>query len=427
MYSHFISAQLYRVLVILAISIPCMSSAETAEPSITLDVLVRELIAGNPEIRAAQLRYETALTRPSQEAALPDPRVSVGWMSAGTILPGGGLGEDSNASIGLQVSQEIPFPGKRGLRADVADKLAENQRQLWSVELRERIASLKIAYYELFFSHEAMDLLLENQQTLRNISKVAEVRYTVGKAIQQDLIKAQTEVAILQNRILALQQRQQSLAAAINTLVNRPAASELGRPQPIPLPQLQSYEAYLAAAKKNAPLLLSQQSMIQGREAGMKLAQKEIYPDLELMSGYYYKGKLEDMWEVRAEISLPIFAGSKQRRHEQEAALQFNEARQNYRSAEQTLEFQLRDAYVKAQTSLNLTELYAKQIIPDSKLGLESSLASYESGGVDFLTVLSHFTTILDYRMNLYEQQTEYLKAHAVLDELAGSAEEGQS
>lgn len=427
MYSDRIFAHIRLLLMVVAIAIPSLSSAQTEEQPITLEDLIRNLVGANPEISAAQIRYETAQTRPSQEAALPDPQISFGWMSAGTILPGGGLGEDPNASIEFQVSQEIPFPGKRGLRADVAGKEAENQHQLWSVELRSRVAALKTAYYELLYSHDALDLLLENQQTLRELSKVAEARYTVGKAMQQDLIKAQTEVAILQNRILALQQRQQSLAAAINTLLNRPAAAGLGLPQPVALPELLPYESYLSAAKKNAPALLSQQSLIHSREAGLKLAKKEIYPDFELMSGYYYKGKLEDMWEVRAGISLPVFAGSKQRRHEQEAALQLNEAHQNYRSTEQTLEFRLRDAYVKAQTSLNLTELYAKQIVPQSKLGLESSLASYESGGVDFLTVLSNFTSILEYRMNVYEQQTEYLKAHAVLEELAGDAEEGHS
>lgn len=414
-------------LIFLVLAFAMSASAQTMESPLKLEALIRELITVNPDVQSAHIRYEAALTRPSQENALPDPRVSIGWMSAGTILPGGGLGEDPNANIGLQISQEFPYPGKRGLKADAAQKEAENQRQMWSTTMRDRIAAVKMAYYELMFSYQALDLLLENQQTLRDLSRVAEARYTVGKAMQQDLIRADTQVAILQNQILALQQKKESLAAGINSLLNRPASAPLGRPESVSLPPLGEYEVLLAAARQNSPMLLSQQAMIQSREAGVKLAKKDSYPDFEVMGGYYNLGKLEDMWEIRVDISIPIYHGSKQHRRTEEAALQLGEARQEYRSAEQLLEFRLRDAYVKAQTSLNLTDLYSKQIVPQSKLALESSLASYESGGVDFLTVLSNFTTILDYRMKTYEQQAEYLKAHAVLEELAGPAEEAQS
>jgi hypothetical protein len=48
-------------------------------------------------------------------------------------------------------------------------------------------------------------------------------------------------------------------------------------------------------------------------------------------------------------------------------------------------------------------------------------LASYETGGVDFLTVLANFTTIREYQISYYEQQSEYLKALAGLEELTAS------
>ena len=70
-------------------------------------------------------------------------------------------------------------------------------------------------------------------------------------------------------------------------------------------------------------------------------------------------------------------------------------------------------------------DLYSKQIVPQSQLALESSLASYETGNIDFLSVLSNFNTIRDYQMNFYEQQAEYLKALSRLEELVGSVTVG--
>jgi outer membrane protein, heavy metal efflux system len=65
-------------------------------------------------------------------------------------------------------------------------------------------------------------------------------------------------------------------------------------------------------------------------------------------------------------------------------------------------------------------ELYSRQVVPQSEFALQTSLASYEAGSVDFLTVLSNFTTIRDYQMNYYEQRSEYLKAVSGLEELTG-------
>jgi outer membrane protein TolC len=59
-------------------------------------------------------------------------------------------------------------------------------------------------------------------------------------------------------------------------------------------------------------------------------------------------------------------------------------------------------------------------VVPQSELALQSSLASYEAGSVDFLTVLSNLTTIREYQMSYYEQRAEYLKALSGLEELAG-------
>ena len=81
----------------------------------------------------------------------------------------------------------------------------------------------------------------------------------------------------------------------------------------------------------------------------------------------------------------------------------------------------LHETYLKAETSRNLLELYSNRIVPQSRLALESSLASYEGGTLDFFAVLANSTTIIQHRMNLYEQQTEYLKAIATLEELIGT------
>src|ERR1700746_1586076 len=81
-----------------------------------LPSLVDEALRSNREILAAQKKYEAARQRPAQESSLPDPTVGLGYTSNGGPYPGAGLGRDVTSNIGVMVSQEFPFPGKRKLR-----------------------------------------------------------------------------------------------------------------------------------------------------------------------------------------------------------------------------------------------------------------------------------------------------------------------
>ena len=67
-------------------------SAFGQETRLKLDDLVREALKSNPEVIAAEKRYEAARQRPSQESSLPDPTVSLGYTSVGNPRPVAGLG-----------------------------------------------------------------------------------------------------------------------------------------------------------------------------------------------------------------------------------------------------------------------------------------------------------------------------------------------
>jgi outer membrane protein, heavy metal efflux system len=132
---------------------------------------------------------------------------------------------------------------------------------------------------------------------------------------------------------------------------------------------------------------------------------------------------MKPMWEFKVQINVPLFYWRKQRFQVEEAGLQMTESQRSYQAAQQELSYRLRERYLAAQTSHKLMELYSKQVVPQSELALESSLASYKAGGVDFLTVLSNLASIRDYQVNYYEQQSEYLKALAALEELGASTD----
>jgi outer membrane protein TolC len=67
-----------------------------------------------------------------------------------------------------------------------------------------------------------------------------------------------------------------------------------------------------------------------------------------------------------------------------------------------------------------LLDLYKSAIIPQAELALESSQSSYGVGNVDFLSVVTNFTTINSYEIDYYRQLADYQTALARIEALTG-------
>jgi outer membrane protein, heavy metal efflux system len=412
---------MFLALCLCSVSSPALAQSASRGDGARLDDLVAELIKANPELQAARKRYEAALTRPSQEGALPDPRITAGWISSGFPYPGAGLGTEPTSNIGFQLAQEIPFPGKRAIRSGIAQKEAQSLAQQVRNRELNLIMELKSRFYDLRLIYESIDLLREKQTILQQMAKAAEVRYAAGQGAQQDVLRAGTELAILESRFVALEQKKITLGSQIAALLNRSPETEIGRPEaPGPMPSLEPVDSLLARAIQGSPVLDAQKSMIDGRQLNVQSAQKAYYPDFDVMTGYYNMGSMKPMWEFKVQVNIPLYFWKKQRSGLEEAGALLGEAQRDYRAQEQTIRARLCEFHAAAEAAKKLADLYARQIVPGAELTLESSLNGYAAGTVDFTSVLANFGMILEYRLNAREQLTEYLKAIAGIEAIVG-------
>ena len=217
----------YLGIILSVIALP----AAGQEQRLTLRALVSEALLSNPEVIAAQKSYEASRQRPTQMSSLPDPMISLGYVSVGNPLPGAGLGSQVLSNIGLMYSQELPYPGKLKLRGEIASKEAEATFQQYQAVQLAVISRLKQAYYRLQYTYAASDLLIRDRELLNKLVNVTQNRYAVGKAAQQDVLKAQTQVSILETRLVKLEQQRLSSEADINSVLNRRPGSPVGGPE----------------------------------------------------------------------------------------------------------------------------------------------------------------------------------------------------
>ena len=384
-----------------------------------LDELVAEALRSNPEVAASQKRYEAARQRPSQASSLPDPMFSPGYNSNGNPLPGAGLGTNPTAAVGFMLSQEVPFPGKLKLRGNIAGKEAEAEYQNYDLTQLNIISRVKQAYYRLSYAYAASGVLERNRELLNKLLRITEARYSVGRAAQQDVYKTQTQLSILETRLVQLQRERQAREAELNSLLNRRPGSPLGKP-PEPQPQILSTtlsELY-NYAEQNAPMLRRDQKMIERSELAVNLARKDYYPDYTISAGYFNQGSMPAMYQARVDIKVPLYFWRKQRAGVAEQAQSLVESRRSYEASNQNLHFRIKDDYLMADTSSQLADLYGKTVIPQSSLALESSLSSYETGTVDFLSVLTNYVTVVEYEMNYYEELQNFYIALSRLEEM---------
>jgi outer membrane protein, heavy metal efflux system len=403
-------------LAVLAWALP----AHAAEPLHVQD-LVAEALANNPEVLAAQKRYEAARQRPSRESSLPDPILSLGYASNGTPLPGGQLGSNPTSNIGFMVSQEIPYAGKRRLRGDIAAKEAEAefwQYQATQLSVRSRVTQ---AFHRLHHAYASLEILNEGKEVLTQMIRISEARYTAGRTSQQDIFKAQIQLSMMETRIIRMRQDQHTTEAEINSLLNRRPGSPLAEPadsEAEPLPR--TVDELLAKAATTSPELTGKLKDIARDELSVNLARKDFHSDYTVSAGYFNQGSMSPMYQVRVDIPLRLHTDKKQRPALNEQVDLLAGARRSFEAAEQTLQFRVREAYLTAETAWRLMKLYEDTILPQSQLTVDSSLAAYQTGAADFVAVLNNLTTKVDVEEQLHEQEMNYLVARAKLEEMTG-------
>ena len=199
-----------------------------AQEVVTLDSLLNEALQNNPEIKAANAMWQASTKRPSQEGTLPDPMIGVDWQNV--TFDSITLDEAENSMLRFSFEQEIPFPGKLSLKKKIAARDSEAEEKSYRATERRVIADLKVAYYDWYLAGKAIEITERNQELLRKFTKIAEVKYEVGKGIQQDVLRAQVENSKFIEQLEVLRQKNEIIEAKIKSMLNRPQDSRSAVP-----------------------------------------------------------------------------------------------------------------------------------------------------------------------------------------------------
>ena len=419
----------YFWLALALIAVPAAAQTDGASHKKLLSTLVAEALVNNPEVQAARRERDAAQQRIAPAGALDDPMLEAGVLN----LPTNSLRFDREdmtmKMIGL--SQRLPYPGKRGLREDVATKDAETVGYGYRETVNRVARDVKNAYFDLGLTIEMIRLVEKNRLIVEQLLRITEGRYSVGQGRQTDVLKAQTQLSKMSDELIKLARERRTVEAELNRVLGRGAAAAAPLPAPAPLREESlNLESLRETALTQRPQLLALQSIVSKNEKALDLARKEYYPDFDVRLSYGQRDRMpdgarrSDMVSLTVAINLPVWRGSKLAPRVAESLAMRDQAQSMYEAQRNEVAMKLSQQAAAVEQNLKSARLYQTAILPQARLTVESTMGAYRVNQVDFLTLIESQMTVFNTEISLVTASANYNKALAEIDLLTGKLPE---
>ncbi len=390
--------------------------------TLTLDEVYSLARTRSPRLQAARLMADALSTREPSAGLLPDPVVELGLMNLS--LPRLGRDMPTSMAPSIQAMQMIPFPGKRSLMRRMAERetaIARTAADEVSWEVRTDVAR---TFYELYAADRQLEVMRTTLALLQQFETVAKAMYGAGTGRQGDVLRASVEVARMDGEITRMTAMRASAAVMLNALLDRPTDTPVPTPT---LPQLPAEIPYrltlLAWAEETRPALAAEELGVELAATELALARKEIWPDVTLGVQYGQRPAdmgTERMGSVMLGFSVPVFAGGRQLKQREQAALMERAAQADAGQMRAMVDAEIGELLAEQARASSLIRLHRDEVLPQARANVASSLASYRVGSVDFMTLVDAQMTVNEHESELFALIGEYGTVIARLEHAVG-------
>ncbi len=394
-----------------------------ADTLLHLEDLLVEVRARNPLLQASHLEAQALALRSGQVSALPDPSVRIVYQPVPLLTAHG------TQRSQWSVEQEIPYPGKLGLQASIAD-LSADIKGLEAATLEEDLLlQVKQSYFELYRIQQQELRILAFKDRLRNFEEVAATRYEVGVGVQQAILKTQLEKNSLSRLQLELSIERRKTAEILSRLLNRHISVQskvfinIEAPSHVQLDTI----ALLEVAINQRSEVDALDTAAKRADAEIVLANKQFKPDFRFSITYFDVGRADvpstakgrDAFGIGATIKVPL------RRDRLRAQLEEARVRRSHVNAQRValntfLATQIADLIHQLREEAEQIKLFEEAMIPQAETALQATFSSYMTGRTDFLDLLDSERTLFSLSMSYDDTFARYFQVVAALERALG-------
>ncbi|MCZ7618930.1 MAG: TolC family protein [Myxococcota bacterium] len=393
-----------------------------AQPS--LEQVVAYALEHNPGILAARLEWEAARARITSQSWYENPTVSY-TPDTGTMAETR-AGPQGNA---IEVSQAIPFPGKLTLRGRIEEARADATYQVFEATTQEISRQVRARYADYFLAARSLEVNNETTDLTRQFADIAQAKYRVGTAAQQDVILAQEQLSRLATERVVFEGDSETAIGALNALLDRPPRAPLGPPADLDAELLAvPLERLVEAADQERPELRSQDHVVDASRHSLRLARMGYLPDLRLTGQWTeveggtnptFRRDGNDIWTVKLGFSIPLWLNRIAAEVDEMDARVRRERSRRRDLTNQVLD-QVQRQYERIRVAARNEEIYQATLIPQTTERVAAARAGYQTGVVDFLTLIDSLRSLEEVRLERDRAVRDYQQAAADLERAVG-------
>jgi outer membrane protein TolC len=401
--------------------------AQEVLPGRTVESLLDYAKSRNPDYAAMRLEAEAASERVYPAGALPDPVLRTELQNVTNYSPETGSGNlnvlpSRVGSTKYTVMQSLPFWGKRDLKREAAEAEAQAAQGKAGLTWSEQAARIKTAYAQYFAVARLIRLNQEVIDLIDRMERISQARYAGGLAPQQDAIRAQVERTSMRNELIQMETEHHHTRARLNALLARPAQAALADPErlrPVPSPAKLDYAALEDRLRGKNPQLFTDDAKIRAAEKNRDLTYRNRYPDFTVgVSPIQMRNRVNE-WELMFELNIPLQQESR-RSQEREAEKMLDAAKARKEATANQLLADLSENLSGIDAARRLEQLAQTSLLPQAELTFKAALAGYETGKVDFATLLDAQRQIRKAKQDVIKAQAEQQGRMADIERLIG-------
>lgn len=384
-----------------------------AQAAAAIDSLVARALRRSPVLAAAAADIAALREQAPAAGALPDPMVMLG--ARGEDYPGAGLGRDPMAMASLEVTQAIPWPGKRSLRTAAAAALVPAGEARLAMIRRDLAADVRGLWADLYATDVALGSLRRVMALFDVLEPQALARYETGDGAQVDWLALRRERLGLESAVETETARREGLLARLGAALADTVAAAQVRPDVLPptaaAPPTDG-AGFAAVAMAEA------EATAAGAEAAA--ARRESRPDLLVGAEYGWRDTLAPMLTARVGVELPLWKERKQEALARAAAARRTSATQTAAAARLEADAEVRELAARQRAAESAAARLRDRVVPLLELAANSARARYLAAGADATALVVALKDLAEARTELAREEADAWAAAARLLALSG-------
>jgi len=285
----------------------------------------------------------------------------------------------------------------------------------------QRALDTRTAWLETYYLRGAQDAVAASQVAMRELIAIATTVYATGRSASQDVLRAELELAALQERAIDLEGGEALSRADLERLIGyeaarRPISSELPTFTP-PLPVIAIRDRL-----PSHPSIQMFDANVDVGEIDIGIAEEAYRPawGVEAMYGNRVDER-SDFVSIGIVMDVPIFTGQRQDRRLSAARRDRESARLRRAAHLRDLEQDLNRTYAAWRRDTERAELYETSVVPQARATSRAVIDAYRNDLSDFPELIRARLAELDAELALLRFQIDAQQANARLIYLGGN------